>query len=305
MVSETKTKAYLAWAAICLIWGTTYLAIRIGVKDLPPLLFAGFRWFLAGPILFLFLVKKNYHLPEWNDIKHSTVAGILLLGFGNGFVVFSEQWIPSGLAALLITTVPFWIVGIESFYVKGANLNLRIIIGLLSGMAGVMLIFGSNIINIFDSHYFKGVAGLFIAVTCWSFGTIYSKYNTTKVHPLMSAALQMTIAGKVMTLVSIIIGEHRHLSFTTESTLAFIYLLIFGSLIGYGSYIYAIEHLPVSFVSTYAYINPIIAIFLGWLILDEAFNMVLLLSAAIILTGVYLVKKGSAEVRMKLSRTEK
>ncbi len=305
MVPETKTKAYLAWAAICLIWGTTYLAIRIGVKDLPPLLFAGFRWFLAGPILFLFLVKKNYHLPEWNDIKHSTVVGILLLGFGNGFVVFSEQWIPSGLAALLITTVPFWIVGTESFYVKGANLNLRIIIGLLSGMAGVMLIFGSNIINIFDSHYFKGVAGLFIAVTCWSFGTIYSKYNTTKVHPLMSAALQMTIAGTVMTLVSIIIGEHRHLSFTTESTLAFIYLLIFGSLIGYGSYIYAIEHLPVSFVSTYAYINPIIAIFLGWLILDEAFNMELLLSAAIILTGVYLVKKGSAEVRMKLSRTEK
>ncbi|MGK9477783.1 EamA family transporter [Melioribacter sp. OK-6-Me] len=305
MVLETKTKAYLAWAAICIIWGTTYLAIRVGVEDLPPLFFAGFRWFLAGPILFLFLMKKNYRLPEWNDIKHSTVVGILLLGFGNGFVVFSEQWIPSGLAALLITTVPFWIVGIESFYVKGANLNLQTVIGLLSGMVGVMLIFGSNIISIFDSHYLKGVAGLFVAVTCWSFGTIYSKYNTTKVHPLMSAALQMTIAGTLMTLVSIIIGEHRHLSFTTESTLAFIYLLIIGSLIGYGSYIYAIEHLPVSFVSTYAYINPIIAIFLGWLILDEAFNLVLLLSAAIILTGVYLVKKGSVELRMKLSRTEK
>ncbi|MGK9368834.1 EamA family transporter [Melioribacter sp. Ez-97] len=304
MISDTKTRAYLAWAAICLIWGTTYLAIRIGVEDLPPLLFAGFRWFLAGPILFLILMKKGYRLPDRGDIKHSAVVGILLLGFGNGFVVFSEQWIPSGLAALLITTVPFWIVGIESFYVRGSNLNAKIIIGLIAGMSGVMLIFGSNIISVFDPHYIKGVAGLFVAVTCWSFGTIYSKYNSTKVHPLMSAAVQMTIAGTLMTLAGIIIGEYKSLSLTAESALAFFYLLIVGSLIGYGSYIYAIEHLPVSFVSTYAYINPVIAIFLGWLVLDEVINLELFLSASIILSGVYLVKKGSSEARMKLNRAE-
>lgn len=305
MISDTKTRAYLAWAAICLIWGTTYLAIRIGVEDLPPLLFAGFRWFLAGPILFLYLIKKGYRLPGWQDIKRSAVVGILLLGFGNGFVVFSEQWIPSGLAALLITTVPFWIVGIESFYVRGSNLNMKIIIGLLAGMSGVTLIFGSNIISIFDPHYIKGVAGLFVAVTSWSFGTVYSKYNATEVHPLMSAAVQMTIAGTLMTSVSLIIGEHKNLTFTPESVAAFFYLLIVGSLIGYGSYIYAIEHLPVSFVSTYAYINPVIAIFLGWLVLDEVINLELFLSAAIILSGVYLVKRGSVEARTKLSRTDR
>ncbi len=293
MNKKENIKAYLAWIAICVIWGTTYLAIRIGVEDLPPLLFAGFRWLIAGPILFSILRLKKYTLPKKEDIIPLTIIGLALIGVGNGLVVFAEQWVPSGLTALLITTVPFWIVGLESISQKEFKFNTLIIIGLLLGFVGIGLIFGSDVDKLFDPSYLGGVIGLMIAVFGWSAGTIYSKYKKINLHPLMSASIQMTIAGLVMTIIGLLLGEGSNFHFTDESFGAFIYLVIIGSLIGYGSYIYAIAHLPVSLVSTYAYVNPIIALFLGWLILDEKFSMIIIVASVIILVGVGAVKKGS------------
>jgi len=290
---EKNTRAYLAWVLLCFIWGTTYLAIRIGVKDLPPILFAGLRWLIAGPILLFFLILRKYELPKKSDFIHLTIVGLALLGIGSSFVVFAEQYIPSGLAALLITTLPFWVVGIESLLPNRKKINIKVIGGIFLGLVGVGLIFGSDIKNLFNPSYISGVVGLMIAVIGWTAGSLYSKYNKISVHPLMGAAFQMIIAGVVLTILAAGIGEFSSITFTTESLSAFIYLVVAGSLIGYASYIYAIAHLPVSFVTTYAYINPIIALFLGWLVLNETLDFTIIIAAVIILAGVILVKKGS------------
>jgi len=293
MHKQKNLTALLALFSIYIVWGTTYLAIRIGVKDLPPVLFTGFRWLAAGPILFFILLLKKYSLPKKSDFKHLAIIGLLLLGGGNGFVVFAEQWVPSGLTALLITTVPFWVVGLESFYPVRKKVDRKIILGLILGLIGVLLIFGGDLTKIFDPSYLIGVVGLMLAVFLWSLGTLYSKHKKVSVHPLMGAAIQMIIAGIVITLFGLIIGEGNAFHFSHESFLAYLYLVVFGSLVGYGSYIYAISHLPLSLVSTYAYVNPIIALFLGWLVLDEPINFWIVVASVVILVGVTLIKKGS------------
>ena len=292
-MNKENLKAYIAWLSICIIWGTTYLAIRVGVKDMPPLLFAGLRWLIAGPIFLIFLRLRGYKLPQGKDLKHIAVVGLLLLGVGNGLVAVSEQWLPSGLTALLITTMPFWVVGIESVLPFGQRLNLMVVTGLISGLAGVIFILGIDFQLLLDSSYLFGIFALMIGVLGWSSGTIYSKYIKVSVHPLMNAAVQMSIAGLVLTIVSGMIGEYPKFHFTQNSFFAFLYLLVFGAFIAYGAYIYAISHLPISFTSTYAYINPLIALFLGWLILDEKLNSTIIIGALIILIAVYIVKKGS------------
>lgn len=297
---KENLKAYLAWVAVCIIWGTTYLAIRIGVQDFPPVLFAGLRWIIAGPVLIIILKLRGYKLPSLKDIKHLAVVGLLLIGCGNGLVVFAEQWVPSGLTALLLATDPLWIVGIESLLPNGPKLNFKIVIGVLLGLAGVILIFGSNVSDIVNTRYLIGIAALVFCVFCWSSGTLYSKYKKVSVHPLMGAAVQMVIAGTVLSLLGVIIGEPSSLHLTQSSIGAFLYLLVFGSFIAYGSYIYAVAKLPVSFVSTYAYINPVIALVLGWLVLSEKLNYSIIIGAIIILIGVYTVKKGSdSRTKMK------
>jgi drug/metabolite transporter (DMT)-like permease len=301
MTHKDNLKAYIAWISICIIWGTTYLAIRIGVEDLPPMLFAGMRWLIAGPILLIILRIKGYSLPKKSDFIPIAIIGLSLLGLGNGFVVFAEQWVPSGLTSLLITTVPFWIVGLEFFTPNSDRLNKKIIAGLFLGLVGVGLIFWGDVENLFNVSYLLGVIGLMVAVISWSAGSVYSKYKKVSVHPLMSAAFQMIIAGVVLTTLGISIGEISSIHFTNDSLIAFSYLVVFGSLIGYASYIYAIAHLPVSLVSTYAYVNPIIALFLGWLILDEKISITIIVSAIIILLGVAVVKKGTMLIRIRVT----
>jgi drug/metabolite transporter (DMT)-like permease len=293
-------KAYIAWINICIVWGTTYLAIRIGVAGLPPMLFAGLRWMSAGLILFSFLKIKGYKVPNKKEFLHNSVVGICLLGFGNGLVVTSEQWLESGLTALLITTIPFWIAGIEAFMPGRKKMNSQIAGGLFLGLAGVTLIFGSDIKYLINSSNVIGVFTLLIAVIMWSIGTVYSKYQKVNVHPLMSASVQMLVAGTLQTILGIILGELPKLNFQFNSLIAFIYLLLFGSLVGYTSYIYAVSHLPVSLVSTYAYINPVIAVFLGWLILNENVTIMIIIASVVIILGVAVVKKGTEKIKKEI-----
>jgi len=293
MNKEKNTRAYIALFAIYIIWGTTYLAIRIGVENLPPVLFTGLRWIVAGPILIIILLLRKYKLPNKNDLFHLSISGLLLIGGGNGLVVFAEQWIPSGLTALLITTVPFWVVGIDAIISQGKKINPTILLGLLLGLVGIAIIFGEDFIRLFNPSYLGGIIGLMLAVFLWSAGTLYSKHKKITVHPLMGAATQMIIAGIVITALGLILGEGSKFHFTNSSFYSYLYLVILGSLFGYGSYVYAIAHLPVSLVATYAYVNPIIALFLGWLVLDEKISLWVILAAVVILIGVTLVKKGS------------
>lgn len=288
-----KTKAYIAWAMVSVIWGTTYLAIRIGVEDLPPMLFAGFRWIIAGTGFSLYLYWKGNRFPRKDELKYLFISGVSLLGVSNGLVVVAEQWIPSGLAALLMTTLPFWVVAAESFMPSGIKFNVKILTGALFGFAGVSLIFYNEYENMLQQDYLLGIILVLIAMISWAGGSIYSKYRRIDINPLMIATMQMIAAGLVQTLVGIGFGELSEFHFTTESFWAFTYLILVGSMFGYGSYIYAITHLPISFVSTYAYINPIIALFLGWLVLDEKISILLVYSTVIIIAGIWLIKKGS------------
>ncbi len=292
-MDKPNLKAYLAWIAICIIWGTTYLFIRIGVETFPPMLFAGFRWIIAGFIFIIILRLTGKTLPKKEELIHIAIIGIALLGFGNGLVVVGEQYIESGLAALLITTVPFWMVGVESILPSGPKINWMIVTGLIVGGIGVLIIFGGDLKYIFETQYLIGVLSILGAVVSWSLGSVYSKYKKVKVHPLMSASVQMLIAGSLQVLLGALLGDFSNLHFTQSGFLSLAYLVVLGSIFGYGSYIYAIEHLPLSLVSTYAYINPIIALFLGWLFLDEKLDVFIVIASAVIIVGVVLVKIGS------------
>ncbi|MCF6270533.1 MAG: EamA family transporter [Melioribacteraceae bacterium] len=294
----TKKKAYLAWLSICIIWGTTYLVIRIGVLEMPPFLFSGMRWLLVGPLILLFLKLRGIPLPSKKDLLPIATIGILLIGLGNGLITFAEKWIPSGLTALLITTVPMLIVLIETLILKKVAFNKTILFGVLIGFGGILLIFGHNFTLLLDTEYLFGIIAIYVGVTAWAIGTVYSKHRKIDVNPFASAATQMTIGGTFQIIVGFSIGEAEHFAFTQNGVLALIYLAIFGSLIAYGSYIYAIEHLPISFVTTYAYVNPIIALFAGWLVLDEILSIEIILAAVIILFGVGLINRGNRKNSM-------
>jgi len=290
-------KAFLAWINVCVIWGTTYLVIRIGVQHLPPMLFAGIRWIIAGSIFIVFMKWKGKALPKANEIVHLAIVGLALLGLGNGLVVVSEQWIPSGLTALLLSTVPFGIVGLESLLPKGPKLNLTIIAGLIMGLLGVSLIFKGEVKYLLVVENRLGILGIMMAVFFWSLGSIYSKYKKVNVHPLMGASVQMLVAGTAMAIVGVSLGELQKITLEMKGFLSLAYLITVGSWVGYGSYIYAIAHLPLSLVATHAYVNPIIALFLGWLILDEELNLQIIIAAFVIFVGVSIVRHGSAQLK--------
>ncbi|MEE9431296.1 MAG: EamA family transporter [Melioribacteraceae bacterium] len=292
-MNKKNLTAYLAWVTICIVWGTTFLAIKIGVESLPPMLFAGIRWIIAGPILLLVLYIKGIKLPQKKDFKHLAIIGILLIGGGNGFVVIGEQWLPSGLASLLITTLPFWIVSIEYLIPNSYKLNKFMILGLVVGFFGVSLIFWNELENLLNGNYFWGIVSVLAAVICWSTGSLYSKYKPIGSHPLMNASWQMIIAGTLQISIGLFLGEQNSFSLNTDGVLAMLYLVFIGSLLGYTSYIYAISKLPVSFVTTYAYVNPVIALLLGWMVLDERINFTLIIAMLIILAGVALVQFGN------------
>ena len=296
MLTE-NAKAIFAWINVCVIWGTTYLVIRIGVGHMPPMLFAGIRWVIAGLAFMTVLKWRGTSLPKANEMVHLAVVGLALIGFGNGLVVFAEQWIPSGLAALLITTVPFFMVGMESLLPKGPKLNATILTGLVMGLAGVCLIFGKDIKYLADPDNLIGVLALLGAVIFWSIGSLYSKYVKVDVHPLMGASVQMLMAGIVLSAIGISIGELPRLRFEINGLLSLAYLVVVGSFIGYTSYIYAIAKLPLSLISTYAYINPVIALFLGWIVLDEKLDFQTAIAAAVIIAGVFIVKQGTARLK--------
>ncbi len=293
MTQEDRKKAYLAYASVCFFWGTTYLAIRIGVEHLPPGLFAGVRFFLAGIIFIIFLKWRGYAFPTKGELIPLAIIGISLLTIANGSVVWAEQYVTSSVAALIVTTLPFFVVGFERMRPNGDKITFKKVAGILVGFAGVIVLLLPDLQNGLDASYMKGVLAVLVAPISWAAGSIYSKNIKLKTKALMAAAVQMIIAGFVLMVVGAISGEISRVHFNTEGIAALVYLVFFGSIAGYGSFIYALDKLPTSLVSTYAYVNPIVAVFLGWFILDERLDHWTILATVIILSGVALVKKTS------------
>jgi drug/metabolite transporter (DMT)-like permease len=302
--SRENFKPLAAWAAVCFFWGTTYLAIRVGLETLPPVLFAGLRFLTAGALLFVIVrLWSGARLPKGREWFDQSVVGLSLLGLGNGLVVWAEQWVPSGPAALLVATSPFWVMGVERFLRQGERLHGRAVAGLLIGFGGLALLVAPNLYGTTAAGgtYLWGMLALQAACASWSIGSVYAKHHPTGVRPLMGAAIQMLIAGAAMTLLGAILGEWHEVHFSARSFGAFAYLIVFGSIVAYGSYTYAVQKLPLSLVSTYSYINPVIAVLLGWLVLGEALGWRVMTAMLIILCGVMLVKSGRGRLSRKLA----
>lgn len=298
--SAQRRLAYFAWAAVCLIWGTTYLGIRISLESMPPALMGGLRWTIAGIVLGMYVTLRGEKLPppsRWGSIS---LLGFLLLGLGNGGVVFAEQWIPSGLAAVLVGTAPFWMSAVESFLPHGERLRPASIAGLVVGFSGIVVLVWPELSLGSGSarQFLAGVIALQVASLGWALGSSYSKRQPHQENVLATTAYQMLAGGLIMLAAGTVRGEWNDLFFTLRTATALVYLSTLGAIGGFVAYTYALRHLPVSFVSLYAYINPVIAVALGILLLDEPFTSRMAIAALLVFAGVAVVRwAGSAASR--------
>ena len=284
--------AYFAWLAVCLIWGTTYLGIRISLESMPPALMGGLRWTIAGTLLAAFVMARGERLPDRTRWPGIALMAFLLLGLGNGGVVFAEQWVPSGLAAVLVATSPFWMAAVEACLRDGERLTRSAAVGLVVGFAGILVLVWPELSfsAAGSGHFLLGVLALQVASFGWALGSAYSRRHARQDHVLGTTALQMLAGGLMMVVAGTLRGEWAQLFFTARTASALAYLSTLGAIGGFVAYTYALRHLPVSFVSLYAYINPVIAVALGVLVLDEPFNRRIAIAAALVLAGVAIVR---------------
>ncbi len=266
-----RTKAYLALLFICIVWGTTYLAIRIGVMHYPAFLFAGVRQTIAGVLLMLaaFWFNKNKDFSRKNILRQMLV-GFLMLTVGNGGVTWGEKYIPSGISALICSMMPIFAVLLNLLSSKKDRFNLLIGSGLLLGTFGVALIFRHNLEEV----------------------TI-NKKDSTPVNPFLNSGMQLLFGGIFMLLLSPVIDDYTGLQlWNTDGIISLVYLIIFGSVFAYAAYMYALSELPVGLATIYAYINPLIAVIAGYLFLSEELNIYIVLAFITIVVSVYLVNMG-------------
>jgi drug/metabolite transporter (DMT)-like permease len=269
-MAALKGKALVAYLVVCVLWGTTYLAIKIGVSELPPFLFAGLRFFVAGLILFGLARAFGDALPRRTDWKTLALVGLLLLAGGNAFVVWSEQYISSGIASIFVVTVAMWTALFDAIIPGGhGELNWRIIAGLLLGFLGTLLLVGATPAEILAADK-RGPIALTFASASWALGSVYAKRHPTQASPYMGAAFQMMVGGGVMAVVGSVLGEWPAWHLSIRGVGAMAYLVVFGSILGYSAYTYALRHASATIVGTYAYVNPIIAVLLGALLLHES-----------------------------------
>ena len=285
-----------AFAAVYIFWGSTYLAIKFAIETLPPFLMAGTRFVVAGAILFLIArFSKDYEKPKLVHWKTSFIVGTLLLLFGNGGVVYAERYISSSLAALLVATEPFWIVLLSWLWLKKSRPNLKVISGLVLGFIGVWLLINGQAVDTAansGSMQFFGTIAVIGAAMCWATGSIYGLRAPVPKSAILTSGMQMLSGGLVLFLVSLISCEWSSFNIaevSSDSWFGLIYLIIFGSLIGFTAYSWLLKNALPAMVATYAYVNPVIAVFLGWLIASESFTAQMLIGAGVIVGSVVLI----------------
>lgn len=288
--ASSKRSAYLAWAAVCLLWGTTYLAIRIALESMPPFLMTGLRWTAAGLLILLALRLRGVALPERRAWPRHALLGVLFMGLGNGAVVWAEQYIPSGLAAVLVAAVPFYMVGVERVMPDGEPLSTKQLAGLLFGFAGIVLLVWPELTPGAGRGFLLGVVATQVACFGWALGSSYSRRRHATENVFAASGLQMVLGGLIIAAAGSLVGEWSIISFTPRTLSAVVYLAIFGSICGFLAYAHALEHLPVATVSLYAYINPIIAVVLGTVVLGEPLSPRLGVAGAIVFAGSVMVK---------------
>jgi len=284
----------LAFAAVYLLWGSTYLGIRLAIETLPPFLMAATRFTSAGAILLIWSILKGERVPRsvvaW---RRAFIVGGLLLLCGNGGVTWAEKYIPTGLAALLVATEPLWVVML-GWVLSRKRPNSKVLLGVLIGLAGVALLVSDRLSGQNGNSFLSLLGGgaVLVAGFAWASGSVYSNRRPIDASTSMSAGMQMLAGGSLLFLLALITGDVKHLNLSHASwtsIAAFFYLLVCGSLIGFTAYSWLLNNVTPARAATYGYVNPVVAVFLGWLVVSEPINLRMLLAAAVIVGSVVLI----------------
>jgi drug/metabolite transporter (DMT)-like permease len=289
-----QTKAYLALAFICIVWGTTYLAIRIGVAHYPAVLFAAVRQLVAGGILLAvaYFARGKGDLSGAN-VRRQMLMGFLMLTLGNGAVTWAEKYIPSGIAALICSMMPLFAVAFNLMSSKRDKFNVTIGMGMLLGLCGVGLIFRQNIADLASPGYLGGILCVILATAAWALGSSMNKASVKSKNPLFNSGLQLMSGGVFLSIMSPVVDDYSGMQvMNSQGMIALIYLIVFGSVLSYAAYMYVLEALPVGVATIYAYINPLIAVIAGYLVLNEALNIYVGMAFVTIVVSVFLVNRG-------------
>ena len=288
-----KSLVIAAFAAVYLIWGSTYVGIALAIKSVPPFLMAGLRFFAAGFILYIWCIATGEKTPPLISVAKNAFSGVVMLGAGTTSLIWSEQYLPSGLAAVIVASIPFFFVILDKKHWHQNFKDKFIIIGLLVGFGGIVLLFeGKGSLDLHNKYQLLGFIVLLFGSFIWSAGSLYTKYTVTEGSTLIKASIQMMAAGAAGFIVSFIAGEEYGFvwsTITASSIYAMLYLVFIGSLIGYIAYIWLLGVRSAALVGTYAYVNPAVAIFLGWLLDHEKISIQQILALLVILSGVLLV----------------
>ena len=286
-------RAYsLAFAAVYVVWGSTYLAIRYAVETIPPFLMVGTRFLLSGAMLYAWARARGAPRPSPAQWRDATIAGVLMLCFGNGAVSWAEQRVPSGLAALLVAVVPLWMVLIDWLRPRGVRPRATVIAGVIVGIAGLFVLVGPATLQGRGAIDGAGVIVLMGGSLAWAAGSVYNRYGSRPSSAAMSTGLQMLGGSAFLLLLSVARGELHALhvaAISLASWAGWAYLVTFGSLVGFTAYIYLLQAVTPAKASTYAYVNPVVAVFLGWGVAGEPVTARTLAAAAVILAGVAMI----------------
>jgi drug/metabolite transporter (DMT)-like permease len=286
--------AYLALGSVSLFWGATYTGIRMALESFPPLLLVGSRFFISGSVLLAAAWLAKLQMPRRRELLYSAVSGVMMLGVGNGCLTFAELWIPSGLAALFVTTSPFWMVGVEAALPGGEPLRAPALLGMLIGLSGTILLIGPSAWSEgLTGNVVKGFLILQLGGLFWSVASIAQRRRIRHLNAVVNGAVQQVAAGSVFLVAALLVPEHP-VNWSFRGVSAVLFLVMFGSIVGFTSYIYALKKLPVAVVTIHVYINPLVAAFLGWLVYREPFGRGEALAMAIIFLGVAIVKRYSS-----------
>lgn len=293
-----QTKALMAYLAVCFFWGSTYLAIRIGVMDFPPFVFVGIRHSLSGTIMLLYAFTRKKPFPkEKSDIVLNAMVGLFMLMGANGLVTYAEQWVDSGVTSLMVSLVPVYIVLIELLVLRIVKVNWQVISGLAMGFLGVyLLVRPSSGIQIID---IRGMVILIIATMLWAVGSILSTRSRSKDTIIANIGIQMLSGGIGCFILSVMTGGIFDFTLTPRVWGALAYTITFGSIVGFSSYIYLLQKWPAAKAGTYAYVNPVVAVILGAIVLSEPITGSMIIGMLIILSSVFIVQRSKGKKRVK------
>lgn len=300
MMKSNSTKAYIALGIVSFFWGTTYIAARIGAQHMPGLFMAGLRQFISGALLVSFFLLRGYRLPSCNELKSVSVQGIFLLCIANGLLTWSVEYISGGLAAIIAALVPLFIALFTAWLSRRARITAMMLAGLVIGFGGVLIIFYDYLGQLGRPSFVLGVVLALLSTLSWSFGTVVTAGKKTSLDILYNVGWQMLIAGVIILVACAVTGRYTSLStIDSRSWLALFYLIVFGSLVAYSAYVFMISQLPPTQASVYAYINPLVAVLLGWLLLSEKLNVHMIIGTIVTLAGVYVVNRESKKIKQK------